>query len=236
MRGETDGVLDGMQNLAARAAEDLLVHAGRSGHGVRLSLSKKIPAGAGLGGGSADAAAAMVAVRRMLEIDVDDAGLEKLGAALGSDVAFCLRGGAAWMRGRGELLEHLELPVGLPFLVALPPFRLSTADVYRAWDDLGRPESSRRVAAPAEVAHLLPELCNDLEPAAEVVEPRLAEFRAAVEEAANAPALLAGSGSAYVVPVADDQPVAAYAQRVQRRIRVPVTPASSVSLGVRLGS
>lgn len=236
MRGETDGVADGMTNLAARAADELLVHAGRSGHGVRLTLRKKIPAGAGLGGGSADAAATLVALRRMLEIDVDDAGLQKVGARLGSDVAFCLSGGAAWMRGRGERLEAVDLPIGLPFLVALPPFRLQTADVYRAWDDMGRPEATRRVPAPGAVAALLPELANDLEPAAEAVEPRLAQFRADLEAAAEAPALLAGSGSAYVVPVSDGRSEPSFARLVQRKLRVLVTPAATVSRGVRLGT
>ncbi|MEX0664955.1 MAG: hypothetical protein WD598_09345 [Acidimicrobiia bacterium] len=236
MRGETEGVANDMTNLAARAADELLVRAGRSGHGVLLTLSKKIPAGAGLGGGSADAAATLVAVRRMLEIDMDDRGLWELGLKLGSDVAFCLEGGAAWMRGRGEKLDPVDLPIGLPFLVALPPFRLQTSDVYRAWDDLGRPAATRRVAATGEIAEVLPELSNDLEPAAEAVEPRLTEFRTELEAAAEAPALLAGSGSAYVVPVGDGLDATSYARRVQRRLRVPVTPAATVSRGVRLGS
>jgi len=236
MRGETDGVFDGMKNLAARAADELLVHAGRSGHGVKLILSKKIPAGAGLGGGSADAAATLVALRKMLEIDVDDAGLQKVGTRLGSDVVFCLAGGAAWMRGRGERLEAVSMPIGIPFLVALPPFRLQTADVYRAWDDLGRPSATRRVEAAREVATVLPELANDLEPAAEAVEPRLAPFREALEAAAQAPALMAGSGSAYVVQVGPDRDLASYARSVRRKLRVPVTAASTVSRGVRLGT
>jgi len=236
MRGETDDVPTGMTNLAARAADELLVRAGRSGHGVRLTVRKKIPAGAGLGGGSADAAATLVAIRRMLEIDLDDATLRELGAKLGSDVSFCLSGGAAWMRGRGERLEPVDLPVGMPFLVALPPFRLNTSAVYRAWDDLGRPRATRSVPATGEIAALLPELSNDLEPAAVAVEPRLAQFRIDLEAAAEAPALLAGSGSAYVVPVADGRDVDAYARRVSGRLRVPVTPAATVSRGVRLGS
>jgi 4-diphosphocytidyl-2C-methyl-D-erythritol kinase len=108
--------------------------------------------------------------------------------------------------------------------------------VYRAWDDLGRPRAARSVPATGAVAALLPELGNDLEPAAEAVEPRLAQFRSDLEAAAEAPALLAGSGSAYVVPVPDGRDIDAYARRVSGRLRVPVTPAASVSRGVRLGS
>ncbi len=88
------------------------MRAGRSGHGVRLVVRKQIPAGAGLGGGSADAAAALLAVRKLLDVDVDDAGIAELAAEIGSDVPFCVGGGAAWMRGRGEVIEPVSLPPG----------------------------------------------------------------------------------------------------------------------------
>lgn len=235
IEGELEDVPAGRANLAFRAAEDLLLRAGRSGHGVRMQLRKKIPAGGGLGGGSADAAAALVAVRRMLEIDIDDAVLAELAAGIGSDVPFCVTGGAAWMRGRGELLTPVELPVGVEYLVALPPFRLSTSAVYAAWDELGGPRSERAVPALGPVAALTPELVNDLEPAAEVVEPRLRAFREDLEAAAGTPAILAGSGSAYAVPVPPDQHEEALRRQVAKAMRVPVVAASSTSRGVRLG-
>jgi 4-diphosphocytidyl-2-C-methyl-D-erythritol kinase len=222
-------------NLAFIAAEKLLVRAGRSGHGVRLVLRKQIPAGAGLGGGSADAAAALLAVRRLVDVDVDDEGVFEIAAEIGSDVSFCLRGGAAWMRGRGEVIEEVSLAHGLPFVVAIPPFRLSTPDVYRAWDDLGGPTATRTVPAPRRVDQILPELANDLEPAAEKVEPRLVEFRNALEAATGGHALLAGSGSAYVVPVPDARALPGLVDEVRRRLRVPVVGTTSVSRGVRLG-
>ncbi len=114
----------------------------------------------------------------------------------------------------------------------------STPDVYQAWDQLGgprsdaawcpRPDGSRRSIAGAG---------NDLEPAAEALEPRLVEFRTALEAATGAPALLAGSGSAYVVPVADARELpAAGRRRSSRRLRVPVVGTTSVSRGVRLAS
>jgi 4-diphosphocytidyl-2-C-methyl-D-erythritol kinase len=222
------------RNLAFVAAEKLLVRAGRSGHGVRIVLRKRIPAGAGLGGGSADAAAALLAVRRLLDVDVSDDVITELAAEIGSDVPFCVRGGAARMRGRGEVIEPIALAAGLAFLVAIPPFRLSTPAVYRAWDELGGPRSARTVAAPRRVAGVLAELANDLEPAAETVEPRLREFRTALEAAASRPALLAGSGSAYVVPVDDARALPELVSDVSRRLRVPVVGTTSVSRGVRL--
>jgi 4-diphosphocytidyl-2-C-methyl-D-erythritol kinase len=232
----SDEVPSDHRNLAFIAAEKLMVRAGRSGHGVRLVLRKRIPAGGGLGGGSADAAAALLAVRELLEVDIDDAGVMALAAEVGSDVPFCVRGGAAWMRGRGEIVEPITLPTGLAFVVAIPPFRLSTPDVYKAWDKLGGPQSQRVVPAPRRIQHLVRELVNDLEPAAEALEPRMREFRAALEAATGAPALLAGSGSAYVVPVADARRLPGLVEQVRRRLRVPVVGTTSVSRGVRLAS
>ena len=238
VEGETAGVPEGSDNLAMRAGEEVMLRAGRSGHGVRMTLRKKIPAGAGLGGGSADAAAAMHAVRRMLDLELTDAAMLEVGAELGSDIPFCLTGGAAWIRGRGELLEPVALSAGLPYLVAIPPFRLSTPAVYAAWDELGGPRSRRVVPAFGPVADLLPELANDLEPAAEAVEPGLVEFREALEKLVGVPPLLAGSGSAYVVPVPDDKVgrIEAVAKKVRRSMKVPVATSHTTNRGVRVSS
>ena len=238
VEGEVDDVPTDSTNLAMRAGEAVMLRAGRSGHGVRMTLRKKISAGAGLGGGSADAAAAMEAIRRMLDLDLSYAEVLELGAELGSDVPFCLTGGAAWIRGRGELLEPVDLPADLPYLVAIPPFRLSTPTVYAAWDELGGPRARRRVPAFGPVAALLPELSNDLEPAAEAVEPRLVEFRETLERVVGVPALLAGSGSAYVVPVPDDRTgrIDAVAKKVRQELRVSVATSHTVKRGVRVSS
>ena len=105
-------------NLAARAAHLLLEMAAEgedagpwAASGLDISLHKSIPAGAGLGGGSADAAGTLVGGARLLGLSLDTAALAALGASLGSDVPFCVAGGAAWMRGRGEILEPVALPV-----------------------------------------------------------------------------------------------------------------------------
>ena len=230
---EADDVPATRHNLAVRAVEAILAAAGRD-DGVDLMLSKRIPAGAGLGGGSADAAAALVVTRRLLELDVDDASMVALAATLGSDVPFCLYGGAAWMRGRGELVEPVELARGIPMLLAVPPFRLSTPAVYRTWDELGGPRSDRPVPAPPSIATVQAELANDLEPAAERLEPALREFRERFERAAGRPALLAGSGSSLVVPVDDACALPALADRVTAGLGWPVVPAATVSRGVRV--
>lgn len=232
-----DGVPTGDENLAVRAAEGLLLRAGRAGragHGVHLALRKRIPSARGLGGGSADAAAAMLAVHRLLEVDVAGRDLFELAADLGSDVPFFLAGGAAWMRGRGEVLERVALRPGLPMLVVMPPFSVATAEVYRAWDELGGPRSRRSVPSPEPLAPFVPELANDLEPAAEHVERRLRPLRERIEDAIGRDALLAGSGPTYVVLVDGPVGLPERAQELSAAVGVPVAAAATVSKAVRL--
>ena len=156
--------------------EDNLVHRALRTLGLtaRVEVAKRIPAGAGLGGGSSDAAA----VLRW-------GGCADLGqaAAIGADVAFCLVGGRARVSGIGEVVEPLPFEP-LELTLVLPPFGCSTPAVYRAWDRLGGPTGDGR---------------NDLEPAALAVEPRLAEWRDRLGEATGQVPQLAGSGSTWFV-------------------------------------
>ena len=197
---------------------------------MRLVLRKRIPAGGGLGGGSADAAAALLAVRELLDVDIDDAGVLALAAEVGSDVPFCLRGGAAWMRGRGEIIEPVSradrarVRGGDPAVPAVDAGRLprpGTSSAARA--------SERVVPAPRRLAHVIAELVNDLEPAAEALEPRLRRVPRRARGRGRRAALLAGSGSAYVVPVADARRLPALVDEVSRRLRVPVVGTTSVA-------
>lgn len=142
---------------------------------AHVRLTKRIPAGAGLGGGSADAAAVL------RWAGVDDL---SLAARLGADVPFCVRGGRARVSGVGEVLEPLAYEQRT-FTLLTPPFGCSTPAVFRAWDDLGGPTGDG---------------LNDLEPAALVVEPRLAEWRDHLAAATGATPVLAGSGSTWFVP------------------------------------
>lgn len=231
--GDRD-VPTGDENLAVRAAESLLMRADRAGHGVALSLRKRIPTARGLGGGSADAAAAMLAVHRLLDVDVSESDLFELAADLGSDVPFFLAGGAAWMRGRGEEIEPVALRPGIPMLVVTPPVPVATADVYQAWDALGGPRSQRTVAAPPPLDALAPELANDLEPAAEEVEPRLRPLRERIEDAIGRDALMAGSGPTYVVLADGPHGLPDRAQELSNAIGVPVIAAATVSKAVRI--
>lgn len=144
------------------------------GRRAQVRLDKRIPPGAGLGGGSSDAAA----VLRWAA--VDDV---SVAARLGADVPFCLRGGRARVTGVGEALEPLAFEPRTYTLV-LPPFGCSTVAVYRRWDELGGPSGPG---------------ANDLEQAAVAVEPRLAEWRDRLGDATGQSPCLAGSGSTWFV-------------------------------------
>ena len=198
-------------NLAWRAAAV-------AGIDVVVTLEKRIPAGAGLGGGSSDAAAVLRGLRDQFGLDPVRA--ERIAAELGSDVPVCLHGGTCWMRGRGERLDPVAGVRPTPVAIAVPPIHSSTPAVYRAWDELGAPRATRAVAAPPTLGGLTSALLNDLEPAAEVVAPALAEFRRALHESAGREPFLAGSGSAYCVWFDDLDEARATATKVERELGV----------------
>lgn len=164
--GENDLAPD---DLVSRA----LVAVGRPA-GVHVVVDKQIPVGAGLGGGSADAAAVLRwAGCTDLEVAV----------GLGADVPFCLVGGRARVSGIGEVVEPLPV-VECTFTLLTPPWPVWTPLVYRAWDDMGGPTADG---------------VNDLEPAALRVEPRLAQWRDRLGEITGQTPHLAGSGGTWFV-------------------------------------
>lgn len=120
-------------NIVLRAARLLREVTGTS-CGARLLLRKRIPVGAGLGGGSSDAAAALVGLNRIWRTRVHRRTLEDLAARLGSDVPFFLRGGLQLAEGRGEKLTSLPAPPSLRFIVIYPTLSISTASVYSSGD------------------------------------------------------------------------------------------------------
>ena len=123
----------GPGNLALRAARLAVRRAGING-GVHLHLTKRIPARAGLGGGSADAAAALSAVFALYGVPVRLADRMALGAELGSDVPFALLGGTALGLGRGERLTRLVRRPGFRAIIAMPPWRVGTSAAFRELD------------------------------------------------------------------------------------------------------
>lgn len=130
-------------NLAVRAAELVLDATGRK-FGVAITLTKRIPVRAGLGGGSSDAAAVLHAVNALAGHAVPRHELLQLGTRLGADVAFFASGAkAAVAWGRGERLFRVAAPPAAPALIAVPAIAVATPDAYRWWDEM-HPEPAAR--------------------------------------------------------------------------------------------
>jgi 4-diphosphocytidyl-2-C-methyl-D-erythritol kinase len=168
---------------------------------VKMRLRKAIPAGAGLGGGSADAAAALVGLNELFELGLSAAELRRIGLRVGADVPFCLSGGTALGEGIGEILSSLPAPPSHHLVLAKPAVEANTARIYHAYDE--RPERCNASVAPViealqtgDLGTLARALGNDLAPVTEELVP---EVRVLEEELRCAGALgvaMSGSGTA----------------------------------------
>jgi 4-diphosphocytidyl-2-C-methyl-D-erythritol kinase len=208
------------QNLAVRAARALLARVGREGQGLAIRLEKSIPMAAGLGGGSADAAAVLVGLNALLGSPLGEVELRTLAASLGADVPFCVRGGMAEARGIGEQLTAHE-PLEFALLLVHPPVPVSTAWAYGALDARALPPIAGSAAAVVErarregAAALAGHAANAFEPVVFREHPAIARARDAVRNAGARWALLAGSGSAVFGVFADSAAAEAAADRVR---------------------
>jgi 4-diphosphocytidyl-2-C-methyl-D-erythritol kinase len=244
-------------NLAFRAARALL---GPAGPGVRIALSKRIPAGAGLGGGSSDAAAVLAGVNQLLGLGKTVEELKAIGITLGADVPFFLGPSPAWVEGIGDRVTPVEVSLPPAFLILVPTFRCPTPDVYRTFDDLGLPLSVFRYPSsvirgplrttdhgPRTTDHQVPSAIsaslrwdavspsmafeNDLWPAAVHLYPDLAPLRARLAEVSRGSTGMTGSGSALFAAFASR----ADADEARDRLRPDVEGDLIVACPIRSG-
>lgn len=209
-------------NLVLRAARALADAVGRPPL-VRIHLVKRIPIGGGLGGGSSDAAATLIALNELWRLNGSFDQLAAIAATLGSDVPFFLSGGQAVMRGRGEILERVEGWRGFSAIV-IPSFGVSTADVYRRHAQRAAMSTTRTTSNPsvlpwtvrgAGADQLLPMLSNDLESAAFEIEPRLAELHTRLSGEGGRIVRMTGSGSCLFTLFDDESAARAWSARVR---------------------
>lgn len=207
------------RNLAFRAAEALRSATGCA-LGAAILVHKRIPSGAGLGGGSADAAGVLWGLNRLWNTGLSDGELERIGLTLGADVPFCLRGGLGRVGGIGEVITTLpEAPVW-PLVIVQPCRGLSTATVFRAYHDafeVQRPDTD--AAQSALLAHdltaLAPALGNALEGVSLAARPEIGQAIEALLALGARAARMSGSGSA-VFGVFDDADTARQAAATLR--------------------
>jgi 4-diphosphocytidyl-2-C-methyl-D-erythritol kinase len=199
LSGGPPGVAAG-ENLVERAARALRELAGETGLGADLVLRKRIPVGAGLGGGSSDAATTLVALNVLWRLDLSTDELAVLGRDLGADVPVFVRGENALAQGVGDRLAPIELPAGA-FAIVYPGVAVSTAEAFQA------PELTRNSPMITIPGFLLPGWPaglpgrNDLEP---VTAARHAPVRAALAWlGARGMARMTGSGAAVFAPYAE---------------------------------
>lgn len=200
-----------VENLAVRAARAFAERAGLE-TGPEIRLVKRIPAGAGLGGGSTDAAAVLRAMSRLYPgaLEADD--IMELGATLGSDVPFFVLGApCAQGTGRGERLAALAPLPARPVVVVIPDFPVATSAAFRWLDGDREAAGAAAPTVPGQPSHgrelswnaVADEAVNDFEAPVFQRHPRLREVRDRLRAAGARPALLAGSGST-VFGVFDD--------------------------------
>jgi len=219
-----DRGLKGKRNLVARAAELLRRRTGTKA-GARVTLSKRIPVSAGLGGGSSDAATALIGLNRLWRLKLSRDELGELAAELGSDVVFFLRKRSAWCTGRGEVVEPWALGARLHLVLVRPPFGLSTAEVYGALrlsrKRLGGSEMKSAIAA-GNIAEIGRHLHNRLQEPALALRPELKKWLGLLAAQRPVGVLLSGSGST-VMALAHD---AADARRIAAGVRRRLPPVS----------
>lgn len=194
----------GPENLAYQAVEALREATG-FGRGVRVFLTKRIPAEAGLGGGSADAAAVLRVLNNEWGVGMSDGRLGEMAAGIGSDVPFLLRSGTAVASGRGEVLRYVPWPSEVRYVLVHPPFTVSTGWAYqRASERISLALTGRSkyvnflnsIADSPICAHdLFACVENDFEAVVAEAWPVLCDIRRALRETGADVCCLTGSGS-----------------------------------------
>jgi len=188
-------------NLVFRAARRLKERYGVR-EGARMHLEKRIPSGAGMGGGSADAAAALIGLCRLWKLDVPFSELLEIGLSLGADVPFMLTGGLARVGGIGEKIQPLAPPAPIWLVMLQPCSGLSTKEVFTAFDALDprqlqrpRTEAAQQALLARDLQALGASMDNVLEGVSIQVRPALTHAAQALEAAGAIRAMMTGSGS-----------------------------------------
>ena len=191
---------DDESNLAYRAASALKQYTGYTG-GVQIHVHKKIPMGAGMGGGSTDAAAVLTGLNQLWNTGLSSSDLEKIGLVLGADVPFFIRGGLARIRGIGEALERHDCPHNYWLVVIQPCSGLSTAQVFSLWRESGsfsRPETDKALLSlkNGDLTGLCSQIGNVLQPVSESLRPQIVKACSDLAGSGARKSIMTGSGSA----------------------------------------
>ncbi|MHC4387045.1 MAG: 4-(cytidine 5'-diphospho)-2-C-methyl-D-erythritol kinase [Planctomycetota bacterium] len=208
------------ENLVYKACETLLTYCDIRA-GIKITLTKNVPAGAGLGSASSDAAATLIGVNRFLQLGLDNNKLAELAPALGSDVAFFLDGPLALCTGRGEKIKKLEQNFGFMALLILPHINVSTEKVYASYTQnealYEKLNAETKDLLEKNRIDLVAEMCtNMLQTSCFSLYEELAVLKAEAESLGIRPLCLSGSGSAMFCLI--DTPQKQKAQQYLRKL------------------
>ncbi len=188
------------KHLAYRAAMALKKHTGYP-QGANIHVEKHIPVGAGMGGGSADAAGVLIGLNKLWDLNLSVSELETIGLTLGADVPFCIRGGLTRTTGIGEIMEDLPCGKNWPLVVIQPCEGLSTKEIFTAYHEgvvEHRPDNASAASALAEgnSTALAASMANVMQPVSEARLEGIAQAIAALQQHGAFAAQMTGSGSA----------------------------------------
>ncbi|HHW62092.1 MAG TPA: 4-(cytidine 5'-diphospho)-2-C-methyl-D-erythritol kinase [Syntrophomonadaceae bacterium] len=191
-------VPEGADNIAYQAAL-LMLEKLDSSVGLEISIEKNIPVGAGLAGGSTDAAAVLMGINTLMELDLSLPELMAAGSQLGSDIPFCIQGGTALARGRGEIITPLPAGPVLQLVLVKPDFSLSTAEVYRRFrmEKVGqRPGLDAFLAAwtQYDMINMVENMTNVLETVTLSLCPEIQTIKQELMDSGAIQAIMSGSG------------------------------------------
>jgi 4-diphosphocytidyl-2-C-methyl-D-erythritol kinase len=228
-------------NLVLVAAREL-ARRSRDLPGARFRLRKGIPVSAGLGGGSADGAAALIALDRLWGLHLPAVNLHAMAAEVGSDVPFCIGGGTGVATGRGDKVREVPSRGATWWVVGIDHERLATQDVYDRFDQLGLaapledrwPTDLLDALTAADAERLAGALYNDLEPAAFDLLPALAKSKRRLLEAGAVGAVMSGSGPTMLGLCRDEDHATQLARAVRSsfaRVEVARGPVPGVTFG-----
>ena len=196
------------RNLAWKAAKVYFERIGKDPNGLEIRITKRIPTEAGLGGGSADAAAVLRALNRHYGDPLSIGALAELGASIGSDVPFCTICGTAMVEGRGELLRKLPDMPECFFVVCKPAFSVSTADLYRKIDQTEIAKRPNQMAMESailagDLGKIAENLCNVFDPVVTADNLELNYIKSIFNSYGSVGQQMTGSGSAVFAIVSD---------------------------------
>lgn len=203
-----EGIPTDETNLAWKAAKVYCDNLNKNPDGLEIRILKRIPSGAGMGGGSADAAAVLRALNRHYGEPLSTLALAELGAQVGSDVPFCVLGGTAMAEGRGEILRKLPDMPDCVFVVCKPAFSVSTPELYRKIDQAAiaqRPDNRAMESAliSGDLLKVAQQLCNVFDPVVTQEHLELNYIKSLLHQYGAVGYQMTGSGSAVFAIVSE---------------------------------